>query len=216
MSVRRYRNHNLDSHSAGLTFLEGEFQVNSAQTTAGINYKTQALFGTGIKGVTWVATGVYRIDLVDNYFKLLNFQAQVKGVNDVANHVAIASLSNATPYVITTMGTSAQADWVLAGLAADITAQVGVAFTAVSAASGSTGTGYASPVISAAIYQIQLYGNADTTLNSAHPTVTYPYFYIQTLVDSSNETLAAADPTDLSRIRFSIMLRNSNLKGTGE
>ena len=213
MSVHRYRNHNLDSHNAGITLLEGQFTVDSTQTTDTTQYKVHAgsIQGTGIYKVSNQATGVYKVTLTDKYFKMLSFDYSVAGT--LGTPVAIASASNGVPYVISTIGTSAQADFVLAGMDTNITAAVGVAFTAGSGASGSTGTGYVAPIITSNVTRIQVYGDPNTTLNPK-PNGS-PYFYIQTL-QASTDVLTAAAPTDLTVIRFKIILRNSNLKGTGE
>jgi len=216
MAQRQFRSEFLHSHNKGLTLIEGEFEVDSSQTTAGAGYKIKLLStkGTGIDNIRNVATGVYRIDLSDNYFKLLGFNYSTKNV--LGTQVAIASLSNGVPYVIKTLGTSAQADWVLAGMPSDITAAVGVAFTAVTAASGSTGNGYAAPMITNGVVNVALYGNPDTTINSASPSSTKPYLYIHTMYAAATNITAPAAPVDGTVIRFQLLLRNSNMVGTGE
>ena len=216
MSNARYRSEFLNSHNKGITLLEGQFQVNSAQTTAGLDYKCQGIQGTGIKGVTNVGTGIYRIDLAGNFPKFLGFSASVQG--PIGTPVAIASLST-IPYVVSTVGTSAAADWIAAGVSADFANRgvaVGLAFVGGSGASGATGTGYAAPIITSGITMIQVYGDPNQTLISLSPDSTRPCIYIQTLYDASSNILAPAAPVDLSIIRFNIMLRNSNLKGSGE
>lgn len=213
MSVRRYRNHNIDSHNAGITLIEGQFTVDSSQTADTTQYKVKLLStqGTGIAKISNQATGVYKVTLTDKYFKLLSFNYSVAA--SLGSQVAIASLSNGVPYVIKTMGTSAQADWVLAGLDSNVTAAVGVAFTAVTAASGATGNGFAAPMITSNVTAIQVYGDPNLTLNPQPNGA--PYFYFQTL-QASTDTLTAAAPTDATVIRFKLLLRNSNLKGSGE
>lgn len=187
--------------------LEGAFTVNSSQTADTNNYKCSNVEGSGIKYVANQATGVYKIELTDRYFKYLGFDASISGV--LGTQVAIASAVNATPYVIKTMGTSVQADWVTAGLNNGVTAAVGVAFTAGSGASGSAGTGYVAPVITSGVTMCQVYGDPNTTLNTAAGT--RPYFYIQTLYDTTGPILAPAAPVDNTVIRFRLMVRNSNL-----
>ena len=211
MALRTYRSEFLHSHNKGLTLIQGQFTVDSTQTSDTTNYKVSAIKGTGISKILNIATGVYQITLTDKYFKFLNFHAVTASIN--TTQVAIASCSNGVPYVIKTLGTSAQADWVLAGMDSNVTAAVGVAFTAVTAASGATGTGYAAPQITDNITKIQVYGVPDTTINP-QPAGT-PYFYIQTL-QASSDTLAAAAPTDGTIVYFDVLLRNSNMVGTGE
>lgn len=212
MAIRNFRSEFLFSHNKAMVLLEGQFTVDSSQTSDTANYKVSSVQGTGISAIANIATGVYKITLVDRYFKMLGFNYSTAGIN--GTQVAIASLVNGTPYVIKTMGTSAQADWVLAGVPSGVTAAVGVAFTAVTAASGATGTGYAAPQITDNITKIQVYGKPDLTINPANDG-TAPYFYIQTL-QASTDTLTAAAPTDNTIIRFQLLLRNSNMVGAGE
>jgi len=189
--------------------IEGQFTVDSSQTTDTNNYKCSSVTGSGIKYVSNQAAGVYKITLTDRYFKFLGFDASLSGI--LGTQVAIASAVNGTPYVIKTIGTSAQADWVLAGMPAGVTAAVGVPFTAVTAASGSTGTGYVAPIITNAVTDVRIYGIPDTTINPA--VGTDPYLYIQTLsaTNSSTTTQIATAPTDGTVVRFRLMVRNSNL-----
>lgn len=214
MAIRQYRSEFLRSHNKDMVFIEGQFTIDSTQTSDTTNYKTTGLQGTGVSSVANIATGVYKISLTDNHFKLLG--ANFSNASVLGTQVAIASLSNGVPYVIKTLGTSAQADWVLAGMSADITAAVGVAFTAVTAASGSTGTGYAAPMITNGITKISVYGDPNKTINSASPTSTKPYLYVQTFYDAATDILAPAVPVDGTVIRFNLIFRDSGLLGSGE
>lgn len=204
----------LSGHNKGLTLIEGQFTILSTQTADTANYKTSGLQGTGVKSVANQATGVYKVTLSGKFYKFLGFSHSDSGINDTANHVAIASLSNGVPYVITTVGTSTAADWTLAGLDSGVVPAVGVAMTAVTAASGSGGNGFASPVIVNGITKLQVYGDPNTTLNPA--VGTDPYFYIQTLYDASSNIVAPAVPVDNTIIRFQLLVRNSSVKGKGE
>ncbi len=189
--------------------LEGQFTVDSSQTAVTANYKCSSVSTIGIQNVANQAAGVYKITLKDRYFKFLGLDASLSGI--LGTQVAIASAVNGTPYVIKTIGTSTQADWVTAGLNNGITAAVGVAFTAVTAASGSGGNGYVAPIISNDVTDVRVYGIPDTTINSAAGTD--PYIYIQTLAATSSSvtTQVATAPADGTVVRFRIMLRNSNV-----
>jgi len=189
--------------------LEGQFTVDSAQTSDTNNYKCSSVSGAGIKYIANQAAGVYKITLQDKYYKFLGMDASISGI--LGTQVAIASLVDGTPYIIKTMGTSVQADWVTAGLNSAVTAAVGVAFTAGAGASGASGNGFAAPQITSGIGQVQVYGVPDTTLN---PGVGADgYLYIQTMAptNSSTTTMIAAAPVDTSIVRFRLMVRNSNV-----
>jgi hypothetical protein len=189
--------------------IEGQFNVLSSQTSDVNNYKCSAVSGSGIKYVANQAAGVYKISLSDRYFKFLGFDASLSGV--LGTEVAIADASSGVPYVIKTMGTSVQADWVTAGMPAGVTAAVGVAFTAGAGASGASGNGFVAPIITNSVTDVRVYGVPDNTLNPA--VGTDPYLYIQTLAatNSSTTTQIATAPADGTVIRFRLMVRNSNL-----
>jgi hypothetical protein len=196
--------------------IHGSFIVDSTQTSNTANYKCSSVTGSGIANILNVATGVYKVVLQDNYFHFNDISFSSSGL--LGTPVAIASLSNTVPYVISTIGTSAQADWVLAGMDSGITAALGVAFVAGSSASSATGNGYAAPIITAAGNdKFQLFGNPETTINPA--VGSSPYFMFQTLspTNSSTTTMIAAIPTDQTIIRFRLRVRNTGaIKGKGE
>jgi hypothetical protein len=195
--------------------LSASFVVDSTQTANTANYLCSSVQGSGIAHILNVGTGVYKVVLSDTYQKYSGMDVSTSGL--LGTQVAIASLSNSTPYVIKTMGTSAQADWVTAGLDNSVTAAVGVAFVAGSGASGATGTGYAAPIITAAgNTKFQIYGNPDTTINVANGGS--PYFFFQCLdaTNSSTTTQIATAMTDQTVVKLKIRLRNFGAKATGE
>ncbi len=212
--VQRSYFQNVQSMTPTLTLLDFSFKVDSTQTAITANYKVSSLTGSGIYAIALVSTGVYQVTLNNNYNRFLGCNMTASGISDT--HVAIASLSNGASYVITTMGTSVQADWVLAGMSPNVTAAVGVAFTAVTAASGSSGTGYASPQITSAANQIVTYGDPQTTI--AASALNSAYFYIQTLAptDSTHTTLIATTPSDGTFIKGRVFLRTAAQRGAGE
>lgn len=195
-----------------LVLLEANATVDSTQTAITDSNKVKSVKGSGIKNIKNVGTGTYRITFQDAYARYLSGTASVIATPDTP--VAIASLSNGVSYSITTVGTSAVADWTLAGLDTDITPAVGIAFTAVTAASGSTGTGYAAPASLVQPAVISVLGNPSLTIAKK----VNPYIIVQLYkpTNSSTTTLVLADPPDGSIIVFTFMLRNSSVKGKGE
>lgn len=197
-------------YDAKIKQLNVHFTVLSTQTTNVLNYKVSNVEGNGIANVALVGTGVYQITLADNYIKYLGLSYEIQDV--IGTPVAIASLSNGVPYVISTVGTSALADWQLAGLGIGITPAVGVAFNAVTAASGSGGNGFAAPQTPSGI-AITTFGVPDGTINPAQPNASVPYFMIQCLNDtnSSTTTKVATTPPDNTSIRLRLLFRDSTV-----
>lgn len=204
------------SFNTNPVLLEGQFTVNSAQTSDTNNYKTSSRQGTGLLYAAQVGTGVYKLSLTDVYFKFLGAQFCVSGVPNVASHVAVASLVAGTPYVIDAVGTTSQADWVLAGVPLGVTAAVGVAFVAAAGASGAAGTGFASPVKTSGIANAEIFGVPDLTINPQIGTSPYLMFQTYYATASNSTPLIPANPVDGSVIRYRLLLRNSGQKGSGE
>lgn len=117
--------------------------------------------GLGISSITRLAAGQYRIQLKDNYMKLLMVNSRMQ--SPAGTPVAIGSLAPNSVYQITAMGTSTQANWVSAGLPVGITAAVGVTFKC---AATSSGTGTAALLSSSGISSVEVMGNNVNMLNN--------------------------------------------------
>ncbi len=118
--------------------------------------------GALVKAITRMAAGQYRIQLQDNYSKLLQFEATAQSAPS-GTPVSGGSFSTGTVYQIITMGTTTQAQWVTAGVPVGITAAVGVTFKAAAAGAG---TGTVNTIISSGISAVELMGNNNNMLNN--------------------------------------------------
>lgn len=184
------------------TFLEGNVVIDSGATG-----KVRSLKGSGIKAITNVATGTYKVQLDDPYMRYLGGNAGLVAPTS-GSAVASGSLNPTTVYMIAVVGTT---NWVTAGLPVGVTAAVGATFVCAATASG---TGYGIAVGVSGIACVEVVGDPNTTINNA----TDPHFYIQTLgaTNSSTTTLIPANPADGSVLGLTMFLRNSSVKGKGE
>lgn len=82
----------------------------------------------GIKAITRLTTGIYRVQLDDNYSQLLDYKANFTA--GAGSTVAAGAFVPGTVYRILTMGTTTQAQWVAAGFPSGLTAAVGMVFKA--------------------------------------------------------------------------------------
>lgn len=119
--------------------------------------------GYGIASITRMAAGQYRLQVTDNFAKLLQFRAAAQSPVTGGN-IAAGSLSPGSVYQITALGTSTQANWVTAGVPTGITAAVGVTFLC---AATSSGNGTAKLLGSSGITAIELLGSNSNMLNNS-------------------------------------------------
>lgn len=125
----------------------------------------------GIKSITRLAAGTYRIQLSDNFSSLLDFKASftsaVTGSN-IPVDATTAGLSIGTAYQITAVGSATTAaNYVTLGLPAGMTAAVGQVFVALTTGTGTqSGAGTVKALANQTTgMQTQLLGDADTMLN---------------------------------------------------
>lgn len=142
-------------------------QIDAIISIAGTGAPTLAS-GPLVKAITRLAAGQYRIQLQDNYSKLLEFEACAQSAPS-GSSLAGGSFSIGTVYQIITMGTTTQAQWVTAGVPVGVTAAVGVVFKAAAAGAG---TGTVNTLISSGITSIELMGNNNNMLNNQPFTAT--------------------------------------------
>ncbi len=125
----------------------------------------------GIKSITRMTTGIYQVQLDDNFAQLLDYKAQfTAGLTGSAllTTTAGAQLSIGTVYQIVTVGTTTQGNWVTMGLPAGITAAVGQVFKAATTGTG-TGSGTVKAIAANSAGRIELMtspNGADSMLNS--------------------------------------------------
>ena len=165
------------------------------------------LKGSGINSVTRLSVGTYKITLEDSYYRYLGgnvgFVAPLTGGN-----VSGGSFVATTSYVITALGNTTQAQWVAAGLDANVLAQVGVPFVATGIGAG---TGTVKAVGTSGILSTEVIGNTELTIG-AQQGKTNGTIIFQCLSDAD----AVADPSAGSICVFQIFVRNSSVKGKGE
>ncbi len=145
----------------------------------------------GIKSITRLTTGIYQVQLDDNFSQLLDYAARfTAGQGGTVN---MGSLSTGTVYQILTLGTSTQAQWVAAGLPVGVTAAVGQVFKAAGAGAGN---GTTKLLVANAVSRIELMTNpsgADTMLNNQPFTqgLGGGYITFQCIASTSVGTVAA-------------------------
>lgn len=171
MASRQYRSNRIYNWHVFPVQLDAQISIGSSgaptlvtsSTVPGSSPTASQSQSQGIKSITRLAAGTYRIQLDDNYSSLLSmeamFTAPVSG-----GAVNMGSLVTNTIYQIVTLGTSTQAQWVTAGVPSGITAAPGVIFKAAGAGAGN-GTVKILGVNAARGMQI-LGGGPDLMLNS--------------------------------------------------
>jgi hypothetical protein len=194
----------LFSANAGLTFLEGNCVIDSGQTSGIRNLK-----GSGIKAITKVATGVYKVELEDTFARYLGGFSGF--VSSVTGNTSMGSLTPGNIYIIRTLGNSTQAQWEAAGVPAGVAAAPGLTFVATAVGAG-TGTCFTQAP--SKVQSIEVIGNANLSVTQ----LADPHFFIATMgpTSSSDTTPIPVAPTDGSVLGISMMLRNSSVKGKGE
>lgn len=164
--------------------------------------------GPGIESVSRLGTGLYQINLQDNYNRYYigtwGFVAPVTGAN-----VSGGSFVTGTQYVITALGDTTTAQWLAAGLPAGITPAIGCTFNATTVGAG---TGTVKAVGSSGIFAVEVIGNtnlmlAPTGLGNQGGIVT---------IKCLNASGAATDPASGSVMGLTFYLSNSSVITQGE
>lgn len=123
--------------------------------------------GVGSPTSTGPAAGYIYVKLQDNYYKYLQgFSAAIapnSGTDINISGSAVLTVGN--PYVITSVGTSTQANWAAMGLPSGIVPAVGEPFIAIKNGSG-TGTGKVQAPSYSGVVDIELVGNPNATMGS--------------------------------------------------
>lgn len=185
-----------------VSYIEGSFIVGASgavSSTAGV--------GAGVTSITRKGTGQYQIQLSDNYYRFLGFNATVLSPT-TGSGVTIqdGSLVVGVPYQIVFPSTST--NWQTLGLGTGLTAAVGMPFVATSGNSG--GNGLVTRLTQSGIASVEVLPNPNLELGPLPTQGAYVTF--QTL----NTSNAPANPTSGTAIRFNIYLRNSTLVGRNE
>lgn len=171
----------------------------------------------GINSITRLSAGRYRIQLQDNYAKLLTFYATARSpVTGSALNVdaSDAALSVGTVYQIFTLGTTTTADWIALGLPVGITPTVGVSFKAAVTGSG-VGTGTVKAIGFSGIQSFEQINASSALLNTQPfqiPNGGYVDFQCVGPTNSSTTTPIAVDPANGSSLHIAITFNDSKVQ----
>jgi hypothetical protein len=189
-------------------------QIDSSTTS-----KTKNLKGQGVQSIARIAVGTYKVSFDSNYKSLLSFNADF--YSSTSGTTNVTALTPGVLYIIKSLGTTTQANWVTAGMPSYITAAVGVSFVA---SAVSVGTGTCAVNAPSNIQTVEIVGDPNTTISSGisgslnGAATVSPYVIIKTLgaTSSSDTTLIPIDPTDNSTLSLSFMLSNSSVAIKGQ
>lgn len=175
-------------------FLEGNAVIGSTGAVGTVK-------GSGLKSVTRLGVGTYRLLPEDGYPRYLGghvgFVSPTTGSN-----VNDGSFVAGTSYVITAVGTT---NWHAVGVPAGVTPAVGVGFVATGV--GGAGSGTVKAVGASGIYAVEIVGDPQLQVNQAGGGV---------IIQCLNASGAPTDPASGSVLGFVMFLRNSTVKGKGE
>lgn len=219
MANRLFTQFNYSLHKAPVS-LDCNFIVDSAN---GNGLGIRSLKGPGIKSVFMHTSaplsgsgnpnpesGIIEVILQDNYFRYFTgFSGFASPLSGTPISIS-AGLTLGHPYIITSLGTSTQANFQALGLPSYITAAPGVSFIATSASAGTgTGTVQAPLAAGSGIDHIEVIGDPNL-MNSSSPTSGMSFI----LACYKNGVLTA--PTDGATISLAFSLSNSSIIVQGE
>lgn len=148
----------------------GTLEVNAVQlyltASIGASGATSALKGNGIKALTRVSAGLYKLQLQDAYNRFLAGSVMFEAPQTGSAATAAGSFVTGTAYQIVTLGTTTQAQWVTAGVDAGVTAVVGTTFIAAAAGAGN---GTAKALLNSGISQVEWLPGASITSSAGNP-----------------------------------------------
>lgn len=161
-----------------------------------------------VASVTRLAAGQYRIQLADNFNKIICMNSLMESPA-AGSSVPGGSFVTGTVYQIQTLGSTTQAQWVTAGLPSNLTAAVGQVFKAAGAGAG---TGTVKILGNSGISSIEITASSQTMLAPAPAPNLGGYIVFQTLAPTSSSvtTMIPADPANGSVIKLDIKLLNSS------
>ncbi len=144
--------------------------VSSSTVPSSVPAATQQQ-SVGIKSITRLGVGTYRIQLDDNYASLYSFNCDFLSLttgSDIAVDSTTAGLSVGTAYQITAVGTATTAaNYVTLGVPSGITPAVGVTFVALTTGTGTqSGAGTVKAITNTGSFRTQVLGIPDLMLNN--------------------------------------------------
>jgi hypothetical protein len=174
------------------------------------------------------APGIIMVQLGENYFRsyggFYGFVSPLSGTPISISGSSVLTIGNA--YVIVSLGTTTQAQWVAAGVPPNETAAVGLTFIA-AITGGGTGTGIVEASSVSGITTIEQIGDPNVAFSSVFPSPLgslngtaerRPYLFYQTLAATSSgvTTLIPTAPAAGSVIGMAFYLSNSSVIVKGE
>lgn len=179
--------------------------------TIGSSGAVSSVSGPGVAAVVHSGTGVYRIQLQDNYNSFLHLNARMQSSNVTGSAIDPNGGVVGTLYVITTVGNT---NWVTAGIPSGITPALNQVFAL--AAAPSAGTGRVKLLVPSAISNIQVAGSPNQGFLSKQPAIQgsggYVTILCQSATSSSVTTLIPADPASGEILLVEILLNNSSVQ----
>ncbi len=160
------------------------------------------------------APGYIVVQLSDNYNRSLSgFNSIVSPVSGTPLLVASAGLTVGLPYIITSVGTTTQAQWVALGVPAGVSAAPGVSFIAKAASALGTGVVEVPAAAGSGITAIETVGDPNASI-APNPTANQGFGAQIILRCLSNGAIAT--PADNSVISLAMYLSNSSIQVMGE
>jgi hypothetical protein len=204
-------NRNMSQFFFGLEKMPVHLEANCV-IDSGATDGVRSVKGSGIKAIKKVATGIYKVQLEDSYNRYLGGSAGFVSYIGTPIHIHDASIGSVN--VITSLGTTSQAQFELAGVPAGIPAAVGLAFQASASIASVTGTATVAPAKASGVMAVEVVGNANLSVVS----VSDPHFFIATMgpTGAGDTTMIPVAPVDGSVLGLFILLRNSSVKSKGE
>lgn len=154
-----------DSGGLGIINLSGQgvntvFMYTSASAGVGPNGLTNPMAHNASKGYI-------QLQLQNNYKHVLSVSGMIQSPTTgsaVNVDASDALLTIGTAYIITSVGTSTQADWQTLGLPIGVVPAVGCSFIALATGAG-TGSGQVKAVGSSGVFQVEMVGSPDANLS---------------------------------------------------
>lgn len=180
--------------------------------TIGSSGAVSSVSGPGVAAVVHAGTGVYRIQLQDNYASFLHCSAMMIGQATTGSDLDPNAGVVGTLYEITVLGTTT--NWVTAGIPSGITPALGQVFAL--AAAPSAGNGKVKLSVRSAISTIQLAGNPNSGFMNKQPfqAGSGGYVTVCTLAPTSSSvtTQIPTDPASGDVILVDILLNSSQVQ----
>lgn len=170
-----------------------------------------SISGPGVAAVAHMGTGVYRIQLQDNYASFLHLDARMMALGVTGSAIDPNTATPGTLYQITLVGNT---NWVTAGIPSGITPAVGQVFAL--AAAPSSGTGRVKAAVMSSISNIQVAGNPNNGMLNKQPFQANSGGYITMVTlaptNSSTTTQIPTDPASGDIILVDMLLNNSQVQ----